>query len=376
MKSNPFKYGELSKGENFCNRTREITRLHHAFRDGQSIVIISPRRWGKSSLVEQALNTFKAKVISIRLDCFGFKSATEFYTAFLKASLLATNTKTQQLAATVKENMKGLIPYISYSIGEADEVKISLELPENKLDPVAILELPQKIAARRRIRILVCIDEFQQIKAWKDGDRVLEILRKIWQKHHDVCYCLYGSKRHLMTQLFSDKSQPFYNFGETIFLQKIERSEWVKFLLSEFKHTGKRIDEKVAVRLTELVGAHSYFLQYLARICWNNSQGAVTMKVLDASYEEMLNDNLAIFQNVTNRLTQYQTNYLRAIVAGESQLASSRVLRDYNLGSPGNIQRIAAVMEDLEILEYSAGPPAFCDPYFKPLFIRYFGGDD
>ncbi|MGE0771931.1 MAG: ATP-binding protein [Cyclobacteriaceae bacterium] len=372
MKQNPFKYGELSTGDNFCNRQAEIKRLHNAFRDGQSIVLISPRRWGKSSLVDRALDTYKRKVIAVKMDCFGFKSSGEFFAALLKTILTNTSSKLQQVAETVKENIRSFIPYINYSVGEADEIKITLELPKTKMDVAVILDLPQKIAAKRRLRIVVCIDEFQQIAQWPDGQQVLESMRKAWQKHKEVSYCLYGSKRHLMSQLFTDKSQPFFNFGETIFLPKIERGQWIQFLLRSFRSSGVKIDKEVAARLTDLVDCHSYFIQYLARICWNNAGKELTMKILDQSYEEMLNDNVALFQSITRGLTQYQVNYLRAVVAGETQLTSTRVLSEYNLGSPGNIQRIAAVMEDAEILDYSGEVPVFCDPYFRPLFERYF----
>lgn len=372
MKLNPFKYGELSSGENFCNRKDEIARLHAGFRDGQSIVLISPRRWGKSSLVNQALTTYSGKLISVKIDCFGLRSSEEFYSVILKSILLATSTKLQQVADTVKKYIKALIPYIKYGIGEAEEIRISLEIPHGKMDVGAILDLPQKIAGGRKIRIVLCVDEFQKITEWNDGKIVMEKLRSHWQKHKDVSYCLYGSKRHLMATLFSDSSQPFYRFGETIFLQKIDPSAWTKFLLSHFRRTGKRIEEPTATMLVEKVNAHSYFVQYLARICWNISTDQITEETLDAGYRELLNDHLALFQNMTKGLTYYQTNYIKALIAGEEHFTSQRVLKEYDIGSPGNIKRIETTLEDMEIVDYAAKKPAFCDPYFEPLFKKYF----
>ena len=372
MKQNPFKYGELSTGDNFCNRQSELKRLHAAFRDGQSVVLISPRRWGKSSLVNQALHTYKGKVVAIKIDCFGIKSSEEFYSVFLKNTLVATSTKVQQVADSVKNHIRALVPFIKYSIGEGEEIKISLDLPASKIDVEEILELAQKIARQRKIRMVCCVDEFQKLAEWTDGGPLLEKLRSHWQKHKDVSYCLYGSKRHLMSSLFSDSSQPFYRFGETLFLQKIGKEEWVCFLVGEFKRTGKFMDAPLAGRLADLVECHSYFVQYLARICWNNASDKVTPEVLQASYLEFLNDHVALFQHICKGLTQYQTNYLKAVVAGETQFTSQRVLRVYGIGSQGNIKRIMETLEDLEILDFASGHAAFCDPYFTPLFKRYF----
>lgn len=369
---NPFKYGELSTGENFCNRKQEIKRLQSAFRDGQSIVIISPRRWGKSSLVNRSVATFKGKLICIQIDCFGISSSHEFYAAFLKATLQQTNSKLQQVVDTVAKSLKSLVPYVKYGVSENDEIQISLDLPNKKYEVEDILELPQRIAADRKARLVFCIDEFQKIAEWPDGKVVLEKLRSYWQNHNQVSYCLYGSKRHLMSTLFTHSSQPFYRFGEILFLSKIEATEWTTFLTKEFEQTGKLISEDTSHRLAELVDSHSYFVQYLARICWNNSDKKVTEEILDASFNELLNDHLSLFQNQTRSLTKYQVNYLKAVSAGETQLTSQRVLNSFDLGSPGNIKRNQLVFEDLEILDYATGVPKFCDPYFKPLFDRIF----
>jgi uncharacterized protein len=369
---NPFKYGELSKGENFCNRKQEIKRLQSAFRDGQSIVIISPRRWGKSSLVNRSVDTFKGKLICIQIDCFGISSSREFYAAFLKATLQQTNSKLQQVVDTVTKSLKSLVPYVKYGVSENDEIQISLDLPNKKYEVEDILELPQRIAVDRKARLVFCIDEFQKIAEWPDGKAVLEKLRSYWQNHNNVSYCLYGSKRHLMSTLFAHSSQPFYRFGEILFLTKIEAAEWTSFLTKEFEHSGKIISIETSRRLAELVDSHSYFVQYLARICWNNSDKKVTEEILNASFNELLNDHLSLFQNQTRSLTKYQVNYLKAVSAGETQLTSQRVLNLFDLGSPGNIKRNQLVFEDLEILDYATGIPKFCDPYFKPLFDKIF----
>ncbi|MEP2668592.1 MAG: AAA family ATPase [Cyclobacteriaceae bacterium] len=371
-KKNPFKYGELSTGENFCNRKAELKRLHEAFRDGQSIVLISPRRWGKSSLVDHALDTYKGKLFQVKIDCFGISSSEEFYATVLKSVLLATTSKLKQLTDTVTKHIKSFIPYIKYAVGEGEEISISLDFPESKLDPGTVLDLAQKIAHQRKIRVVVCIDEFQKIAEWQDGSTVLEKLRSHWQKHKEVTYCLYGSKRHVMSGLFSHSSQPFYRFGETILLNKIEHGEWVSFLLSEFRKTGKTITIEGAQELVSLVESHSYYVQYLARICWNNAMDKITPVILKDSWAELLNDHLALFQNIVKGLTLYQTNYIKALLAGETQLTSQRVLQAYQLGSQGNIKRIANALEDQEIIDYSTEPPSFCDPYFAPLFTRYF----
>lgn len=370
---NPFKYGEFASGAGFCNRKPEIKRLHQAFHDGQSIILISPRRWGKSSLVDEALNRYKGgKLLVIKIDCFGKRSAEEFYLALLQTSLKSSSTKLQEISNTVKKFLSGIVPYISFSTGPADEVKISFSSVPDKIDASAILDLPQKIAVEKGVRVVVCIDEFQKIAEWNDGNSILERLRSQWQKHPDVSYCLYGSQRHLMAALFTDSSQPFYRFGETIFLQKIKREEWVHFIIERFEKSGKKIEKSLAELLADKAACHSYYVQYLSRLTWNNTEKIVTEDIVNQSFADLLNDQVNIFQRITERLTQYQINYLKAFCQGETKFSSTKVLKEYNLGSPGNIKRIEKVMEDLEIIDYSEEEAFFTDPFFEPLFRKFF----
>jgi len=370
---NPFKYGEFAAGDRFCNRKSEIKRLHQAFKDGQSIILISPRRWGKSSLVDEALNRYKgSKLMVIKIDCFGKRSADELYVALLQSSLRSSSSKLQEISNTVKKLISGVTPYISFSTGPADEVKISFSSTPDKIDVSAVLDLPQKLAKEKDICVVVCIDEFQKIAEWPDGNLILEKLRSHWQKHTNVSYCLYGSKRHLMAALFTNSSQPFYRFGETIFLQKINREEWTSFIVDRFERSGKKITPPLAGLIADKAACHSYYVQYLSRLCWSNTDKTVTEHIIDQSFKDLLNDQVNIFQRITERLTQYQINYLKAFCQGESKFSSMKVLKDYNLGSPGNIKRIEHVMEDLEIIDYSEGKPFFTDPFFEPLFRRFF----
>ncbi len=369
---NPFKYGELVQNSGFCNRQTEIKRIHQAFRDAQNLILISPRRWGKSSLIEVAIARYKPKVQVVRIDCFGITSEEQFMETYLKAVLKAAHSKLQDFTETAKKFIASVIPYLSFSIGDNDEIKVSVQLKGNQVDVDAILDLPQKIAKEKETRLIVCIDEFQKISEWESGKPLLEKLRSRWQRHDEVGYCLYGSKRHLMANLFSDSSQPFYKFGETIFLNKIDRDEWIQFLIDQFKSSGKAISRELAEMISDRAGHHSYYVQYFARLCWSETQSLVKLQHVENAWANLLNDHVPLFRQTAERLTAYQVNYIKAFCAGEKQFSSQRVMRDYNLGSPGNIKRIEKTLEDQEIMNFFPDQQELAEPYFEPLFRRYF----
>lgn len=369
---NPFKYGELTPDGAFCNRHAEIKRIHQAFLDAQSLILISPRRWGKSSLIDVAVSRYKGKHRVAKIDCFGITSEEQFMEVYLKAILKASHTKLRDFTETAKKFISAVIPYLSFSIGDNDEVKVSIQFKGNPIDLDVILDLPQKIAEEKGVRFIVCIDEFQKIHEWPTGKSTLEKLRASWQRHHEVCYCLYGSKRHLMATLFSDSSQPFYKFGETIFLNKIERDAWINFLVDQFRTSGKAISPELAGMMVDRTGRHSYYVQYFGRLCWSESGTVVNGQQLEAAWMNLLNDHLPVFRQIAERLTMYQVNYIKAFCAGEKQFSSQRVLRGYNLGSPGNIKRIEKTLEDQEIMNFFPDQQELAEPYFEPLFRKYF----
>lgn len=135
---------------------------------------------------------------------------------------------------------------------------LKFELEEK--DIMEILELPDKIATAKGVQIIVCIDEFQQL-ALLPGYKSLEgKMRSAWQKHHHVAYCLYGSKRHMMMDIFNNSANPFYRFGQILFLQKIKKEEWIPFIVNAFIRTGKEISEAQAGQLCDIVKCHSWYL--------------------------------------------------------------------------------------------------------------------
>jgi hypothetical protein len=174
-----------------------------------------------------------------------------------------------------------------------------------------------------------------------------------------------------MTALFADSSQPFYRFGETIFLAKIEKHAWAAFIQKHFEATGKKITPELCERITDLAQSHSYYVQYISRLCWANTHKVASANILEQSWMEFLNDHHSLFLKTTEKLTRFQVNYLKAVIAGERQFTSQRVSKEYDLGSPGNIKRIEKALEDNEIMDFLNGPE-LCEPYFEPLFKRTF----
>ena len=226
-----------------------------------------------------------------------------------------------------------------------------------------ILELPEKIAAAKGIHLIVCIDEFQQL-ALLPGYKSMEgKMRSAWQKQQQVSYCFYGSKRHMMMDIFNNSSNPFYRFGQVLFLQKIKKEEWVPFIVNAFHRTNKEISEQQAEQLCDIVKCHSWYLQQLCYFIWSGTSEKVTDEIIEIRTRQLIDTNMPMFMNDTENLTAAQTAMLRAVADGEYRFNSIPVVRKYELGSAQTITRNKRMLTERDFIEKEGNKYAFSDRY-------------
>jgi len=167
----PFIFGKLAKGNMFTNREKEIEQLLNNFRYGINTVLISPRRWGKSSLIAKASEIIQQSAPDIRvinIDLFNIRTDEEFYKELAEKILLSTSGVFAEITQNVKQFFKKIIPKISFSPGQDMEFSISLDKEEVLKQPDEILDLAENIAKSKHISIRICIDEFQNIAYFDD----------------------------------------------------------------------------------------------------------------------------------------------------------------------------------------------------------------
>jgi hypothetical protein len=228
-----------------------------------------------------------------------------------------------------------------------------------------VLNLPQKIATEKKINIVVCIDEFQQITEFNNAVSFQKKLRAAWQLQKDVSYCLFGSKKHLMSALFSKQSLPFYRFGDIICHQKIATADWIQYIQSRFSHTHKSISHDLAERICQTVDNHSSYVQQLAWLIWVRADQNVTEANFEEGLNDLLNHSSALYYNYLENLTALQINFLLAITEGvHSEFSKKEVIAKYNLGNSSNISRIKKSLEQKELIDIFPEKITISDPVF------------
>ena len=232
------------------------------------------------------------------------------------------------------------------------------------------MTLPQKIAKKKKLHLVICIDEFQNCESFKESKLFQKRLRTEWQHHHEVTYCLYGSRQHMMAELFEKQSHPFYKFGDVLYLPKISRNDWISFIRQQFKATKKIIAEDMANLIAAMVQDHSYYVQQLCYLVWMATLKTVTKEIIVAAIEDLLAQNAILYTRDTENLTNAQYNFLKALAEGmHTGLSSKAVVYKYQLGTSANVLKIKKVLIQKELIDDQQGI-YFLDPVYELWFKK------
>lgn len=372
----PFVFGKIATEKNFTDREQETAYLVKHFTSLINTIIISPRRWGKSSLVNKAAELAMEQDRDLRIcriDLFNVRNEEHFYSLLAQNVIAATSSRWEEAIENARNFFSRLVPKISIGSDPANEISIDFDWDEVKRNPDEVLDLAEKIARDKGLKIVVCVDEFQNIAEFTDPDYFQKRLRSHWQQHQHVAYCLYGSKRHMMLEVFTNSSKPFYKFGNLILLNKIETSHWVEFFQSRFADTGKRITEEASTLIAALTDNHPYYAQQLAQLSWLRAEDVCTAEIVREAHAGLVEQLSLLFVTITETLTTQQLNYLRALLAGEKSISSTEVMHRYRISSPTSIARSKAALVKNDILDNQAGRYSFQDPiYAYWLKTQYF----
>lgn len=368
----PFVYGIAVSGDNFTDRKKETQRLKMNFESGVNTILISPRRMGKTSIVGKVMSSMtNPKIKVVMMDIYDCRSESDFYERFAASIIKGVADKVENMIAYVREFLGRFSAKVSLSPDPSLDYSLSFGISPKATDADEILNLPQRIASKRGVHIVVCIDEFQQIGEFQDSLTVQKRLRGVWQHQENVSYCLFGSKRHLMEKIFQRKSMPFYQFGDMVFLDKISTSDWIDYICSRFGCRSMTITRKQAEKICGLVENYSSYVQQLS---WNvmiEADKVVSEADIDAGFEELLHQTSSLFMEQIGSLTSYQMNFLKAVVDGvHSGFTSSDILARYSLGAKSNVARIQKALIERELVEKRGKLIFASDPVFSVWFKR------
>jgi len=358
---NPFVYGEVVPAAAFVNRVAELDRLVRDLSAAQKVFLISPRRYGKSSLIRRALATMTRRgALTVDVTVSSFSSYLAFLEGYARA-LVTTETTWDRarvwLRAAIRSARAEVRPALHAAETPGAPGGFAVSFPgvrsERDVSRLAqeVFALPARLADTRRRTVIVALDEFQAIGGFNGGS-VEHALRAAVQHQRDVGYVFAGSEPSLMERMLTPR-RPFYKAGPVMRLERIPADEFAVFIDDRFARTGLRPEPGLGAAIVELAGNLPYDVQRLAHETWDEvrrrrRQRRVTLEDLHLTLTRLLTEQQMLFDTVWQRLTLAQRAVLRAVVLEEGrELLSADARTRYRLGGPSTVQAaLGALVRD------------------------------
>ena len=378
MASNPFVYGEVVPKSAFVGRRAELDRLIADLADGQKIFLISPRRYGKSSLIRQAFAGLeRQRIATLDITVSSFSS----YVAFLEGYVRAL-ANLDANAGEARSWLRGLFTTFTpeWRTDAADSHAWAVSFPSVRTARDAsrlaaeVFALPARIAARLGRRLVIAMDEFQAVAGY-DAGNVEHTLRAAVQQQRQVGYVFAGSEPSLMEQMIGAR-RPFYKAGPVLRLGKIPAEVFADFIDDRFKKSGLTPEPGLGAAIVEVAGNLPYDVQRLAHETWDDVSAdrrrRVALEDVHATLHRLLAEQDVFFEAVWQRLTLAQRAVLRAVVLehGEAILGGEVRLR-YRLGGASSVQTALAALQRVDLVARDdAGRYAVVDSLMREWVAR------
>jgi hypothetical protein len=366
---NPFVFGEIVEQRHFVDREKELQNLVRDLSDGQKLFLLSPRRFGKSSLVSLALLKLeKRHVRTVNITVSSYANYDQFLEKFAERALRSAGSwdRVKNLIGRFLQRVRPVIGInpasgetsISFSrSGDSDPSVLAAE----------VFAMPGEMVKNGGFRMAICMDEFQQIRLF-GGQAVENVLRNEVQKQRDVGYVFSGSQPSLMEDMLS-AGRPFHKAGPAIFLEKIPAEAWADFIKTQFRNRRRTVTDDALNQILRAADLIPYDVQRIAHELWDYAE-LTNRSELDADDVESVIDELVrgqreYFERLWEQLTSRQRAVLQALSQrGPSDLLSQAGREHYRLGAASTVQKALQSLDSQDILDRYHGEYFFVDPLF------------
>lgn len=357
---NPFIFGKAVDGKHFVDREKEIKELQSTLHSGQHIVLFSPRKMGKTSLIKETFRKTK-DITCIYIDLWQTPSQYALAKEIINTVINNTYTSAEKLGHDLKDLFKSLRPKISLDMEGRISIEFSREETVEALKEA--LDFPERVARKKNIRLTVAFDEFQEIEHL-NGLQMEKIFRSILQHHEHTSYIFAGSERSLITIIFAEKERPFYRFAKHMELKPIDNETLAQFVIDKFIQSGKKIDKNAVQQIIEFSKGIPHYVQHLSHEVWYMTTKEATIETINICLKERILPSLSSgFQAIWNRLKSDEQKRVLIGLANETtpQIYSQGFIKKYDLKTPSHVRKAVKSLEETELLEKNN----IWDPFFK-----------
>ena len=376
---NPFVYGEVVPAAAFVDRIDELDRLVRDLTSGQKVFLISPRRYGKSSLIRQALRAAgRGGALTAEITVSSYSSYLAFLEGYTRA-LLTMQTGWEKTRTWLRDAIGAARPEVRLEADSSGVMGIAVKFPTVRTDrdisrlAADVFALPGRLSELRARKIVIALDEFQAITSF-DGGTVENALRAAVQDQRQVGYVFSGSEPSLMERMLGPR-RPFYKAGPVMRLDKINPDDFAAFIDERFRGSGIRAEDGLGEAIVDLAANVPYDVQRLAHETWDDVKEAgkktAGLDDLHATLTRLLGEQHMVFEESWQRLTLPQRAVLRALVIEEGrELMSADVRARHRLPGTSTVQAALAALLRQDIIAKDSGRYVTVDSLYREWVAR------
>lgn len=366
---NPFVFGEIVTEAAFVDRVDELDQVIRDIKDRQKLFLLSPRRFGKSSLVAVAFERLKAEGFrTVIIPVSNYATYRQFLEKFADKVLRAAG-PWSRVKDWVGRFIRQVKPEAELDLNSG-EIKLSLGKGAD-FDPAPVapevFALPGEITRNGGFRMAICLDEFQQIRVL-DGGAIENVLRNAVQVQRDVGYVFAGSQPSLMEEMLAAK-RPFHKAGPRLFLEKIPAEAWREFILAQFARRGRKVADEAVRQLLVTAELIPYDVQRMAHELWDYAElrGKRMIGVEDIGWvtHRLVASQAQYYERLWEQLASRQRAVLMALAErGVRALYSEAVRQEHGLGPASTVQKALQSLDAQDIIDRYQRQYFFLDPLF------------
>ncbi|GHV82983.1 ATPase [Spirochaetia bacterium] len=364
---NPFLFGSVVKGDCFFDREEISKQIIDTLGGGNNIVLYAPRRFGKTSMVFNIIEQMeKQGFICIYFDFMSIYSVESFIRSYTKV-IASKQSNIQKFTQTLASIFKGIRP--SFTVSADGKTELSLDFEGSKIDEIGIsqlLDMTETLGSSKK-RVLVFFDEFQEVIKL-EGLNFENLLRSKIQQQGNTNYLFFGSKTHLLNEIFNDKRRAFYESSAQMTLGPLPEKETISFLQKKFKKSSLELDKDSARYLIDTAGNIPHYIQFLASEVWQQLVGSskkITKAVIDSCAERVIAHKSDYYMELFDRQSSSKKQFLQALTRGGKNIFSTEYMRAAGFKTMSTMQRAVYDLIADGTVEKADGEYFIADPFFK-----------
>jgi hypothetical protein len=375
--TNPFLYGSLALDEAFTDRELEITELRSDLQNGQDVVILAPRRYGKTSLVWRVQQELlKKRVLVAQVDLMTTPTKERLAEKLAKTihdDIASALYRAREAALGVFRGLR-VTPRVTLDPDDAS-VSFGFDVGHRREDVDATLErlfeLPGELGAERKRRVVLVLDEFQEIT---DIDPHLpRLMRSVFQRQPEVAHVYLGSKRHMLRRIFNDRNEPFWRSARQMELGVIPPELFAPYIAQRFGATGKAIADEAVAHVLAITNGHPYATQELCYFVWEETAPRRTAGIaeVERGLTGALHSEHAHFSLLWDAAASGQRLLLQALAAEPGRPYTAAYRREHGLPAATNVQKALQALRRRELVTTdSHGTVSIAEPFYAEWINR------